>query len=367
TLQALADERRDPPPPVLEEYSGPATIETYTVHYGRDGEPLQGVVILRTPSGERTMARVVPRAAASLSLLTSWESSAVGVTGEVRNDAFGKPTWIADSDHEGKSPRRQYTTVERRGRVTIVTINRPEAMNALHPPANAELAEIMSEFEQDAEQWVAIVTGAGDRAFCSGNDLKYFSRAMANGEQIEEPALGYAGLTANFEISKPVIAAVNGVAMGGGFEIALACDLIVASDSAEFALPEPKVGLAALAGGLLRLPRQIGLKQAMGMILTGRTVGAREAKSLGFVNEVTTAEQLMDCALSWAERIAACSPMSIRASKQIVNRGLDELSVMAAYTAQSRYPATKALFRSADLREGPRAFAEKRPPQWTGR
>jgi enoyl-CoA hydratase/carnithine racemase len=155
--------------------------------------------------------------------------------------------------------------------------------------------------------------------------------------------------------------------MGGGFEIALACDIIVAAENAVFALPEPRVGLAALAGGLHRLPREIGVKRALGMILTGRRVSAAEGRELGFVNEVVPAAQLMDAAKRWAHEIMALSPMSIRASKQAVYRGLAEPSVEAALKQQNAYLAVAAMFRSEDLREGPKAFAEKRPPQWKGR
>ena len=165
----------------------------------------------------------------------------------------------------------EFCTAARDGRVLTVTLNRPELLNALHPPSHLELDRVWNEFESDPELWVAIVTGAGERAFCAGNDLKY----QAAGGRVEIPASGFAGLTARYDMVKPVIAAVNGVAMGGGFEIALACDLIVASERAVFALPEPRVGLAALAGGIHRLPRQIGLKNAMGMLLTGRRVERR--------------------------------------------------------------------------------------------
>lgn len=255
----------------------------------------------------------------------------------------------------------EFCTATRDGHLLVVTINRPERMNALHPPANFELAAIFDDFAADPELWVAIVTGAGERAFSAGNDLRY----QAEGHKIEVPSSGFAGLTARDGLDKPVIAAVNGVAMGGGFEIALACDLIVASENAVFALPEPRVGLAALAGGLHRLPRQIPLKQAMGMILTGRRVPAREGKELGFVNEVVPAGELMAEAKRWAALIMECSPMSIRASKESVYRGLDEANLASAMTA--RYPAVAALFRSEDLIEGPRAFAEKRKPQWKGK
>src|SRR5690606_3699403 len=144
------------------------------------------------------------------------------------------------------------------------------------------------------------------------------------------PPSGFAGLTTRYDLNKPLIAAVNGVAMGGGFEIALACDLIIASEAATFALPEPRVGLAALAGGLHRLPRMIGQKQALGMILTGRRVSAAEGQALGFVNEVVAPADLLDAARRWAAQICELSPMSIRASKEAVYKGLDEPTLEAA-------------------------------------
>jgi enoyl-CoA hydratase/carnithine racemase len=256
----------------------------------------------------------------------------------------------------------EFCVVERDGPLTLVTINRPEVMNALHPMANHELHEVFERFAADPDQWVAIVTGAGDKAFSAGNDLKY----QAGGGKMSVPPSGFAGLTARFGLNKPVIAAVNGLAMGGGFEIALACDLIVAADTATFALPEPRVGLAALAGGLHRLPREIGVKKALGMILTGRRVSAAEGLALGFVNEVVPAAQLMSAARTWADQILALSPMSIRASKEAVYRGLGEPSVEAALKAQAKYEAVSAMFRSADFVEGPMAFAQKRPPHWKG-
>ena len=182
---------------------------------------------------------------------------------------------------------------------------------------------------------------------------------------VEVPARGFAGLTSRFDNPKPVIAAVNGVAMGGGFEIALACDLIIASENATFALPEPRVGLAALAGGVHRLPRQISLKHAMGMILTGRRVGAREGFELGFVNEVVPAAELMAAARRWAEQIFECAPLSVRGSKQAALEGLDHASLEEAMSA--RYDGLRDMLKSEDFVEGPRAFAEKRPPQWKGR
>jgi len=368
SLQEQADRLRDPVPELAEDYAGAAQVETYTVQYGRDGAPLQGIVIVRTPDGRRAMGRVMADDAESMSRLLTVEHTAVGAPGHLRIDTFGLPTWEAGEAQRGRKERPlRFCKVEREGPLTIVTINRPEAMNALHPASNAELAEVFDDFAADPEQWVAIITGAGDRAFSSGNDLKFTAMAMARGESIDPPLTGFAGLTARFDLNKPVIAAVNGVAMGGGFEIALACDLIIAAESAAFSLPEPKVGLAAIMGGLLRLPAQIGLKQAMAMILTGRRVSAAEGLALGFVNQVAKPEALMAEARRWAAEIIACSPMSIRASKEIVRRGLEEPSLAEASRRQQQYPALKALFRSADVREGPLAFAQKRPPRWQGR
>jgi enoyl-CoA hydratase/carnithine racemase len=256
----------------------------------------------------------------------------------------------------------EFVRVERDGPITTITLNRPEVMNALHSPAHFELGEVFDAFAADPDQWVGIVTGAGERAFSAGNDLKH----QAGGGKMGSPPSGFAGLTSRFDLTKPLIAAVNGVAMGGGFEIALACDLIIASEAAVFALPEPRVGLAALAGGLHRLPRQIGLKRAMGMILTGRRVSAKEGAELGFVNEVVAPDQLLAAARRWAALICECSPMSIRASKDAIHRGLDEPTLEAAIKGQGRYPAVAAMFGSADFVEGPMAFAQKRAPKWTG-
>lgn len=253
-----------------------------------------------------------------------------------------------------------YALVERDGPLTVVTINRPEAHNALNAPAHMELEAIFDDFAADDSQWVAILTGAGEKAFCAGHDLKQ----QVSGGGLTVPAGGFGGLTLRTGLNKPIIAAVNGAAMGGGFELALACDLVVASQNAVFALPEVRVGLAALAGGIQRLPQQIGLKAAMGMILTGRRVSAEEGQRLGFVNEVAESD-VMATARRWAADLLECSPLSVRASKEAVLRSL-ALPTMDAMGVQWDFPAMVAMLGSQDALEGPRAFAEKRKPVWQG-
>jgi enoyl-CoA hydratase/carnithine racemase len=255
----------------------------------------------------------------------------------------------------------QFCKVEVKEHVMSITLNRPEQRNALHPPANHELGAVFDSFEKDPECWIAIVTGEGEKAFCAGADLKH-TDSMTGGKFT--PPSGFAGLTSRFERLKPVIAAVNGVAAGGGFELALACDIVVASDAARFGLTEPRVGLAALGGGIQRLIREIGLKRAHGMLLTGRLVSAQEGSQLGFVNEVVPQAELLAAARRWADQILQCSPSSICATKAVAN-ALDGQSVRASMDSMLALPAVAGLFKSADSKEGPRAFAERRAPRWS--
>jgi enoyl-CoA hydratase/carnithine racemase len=259
----------------------------------------------------------------------------------------------------------QYATYEKRDHVAVVTIRRPEVMNALHPPANEELSTIWNDFDADPDLWVAILTGAGDRAFSAGNDLKY-TAAHADQNARPRPPLkgGFGGITSRFDLFKPIIAAVNGWAMGGGCEMALACDIVIAAEHARFGLPEPRVGLIAGAGGVQRLPRKIPLTIAMGMILTGKAIDAAEAHRWGLVNDVVPAAELMPAAERWAAEIMQCAPLAVRGSKEAAMTGLD-LPLEAAL--RRSYDNVQAHMASQDRVEGPRAFAEKRAPAWAGR
>jgi enoyl-CoA hydratase/carnithine racemase len=258
----------------------------------------------------------------------------------------------------GQDKQYRFCKVADEGRLRIVTINRPEVMNAMHSDASHELAAVWDEFASRDDLWVGIVTGAGDRAFSAGNDLK----VQAAGKRGPRPHSGFGGLAYRFDLNKPLIAAVNGIAMGGGFELALACDIIIATENAVFALPEPRVGLIAGGGGVHRLPRMIPFKQAMGMILTGRRVSAQEGLQLGFVNEVVPSGEALAVARRWAQQILECSPMAVRASKEAIFRGLDESSLEKA--VRTIYPAQQANTDSLDYIEGPKAFAQKRKPNW---
>ncbi|MEE9277195.1 MAG: enoyl-CoA hydratase-related protein, partial [Dehalococcoidia bacterium] len=216
----------------------------------------------------------------------------------------------------------EFITYEQDGRVVTITINRPEVLNAIHPPASVELTEAWNTFRDDDDAWVAILTGAGDRAFSAGNDLKYSAEMSRKGVgRALAGAGGFGGICSDFNCSKPMIAAVNGFALGGGLEMALACDIIVCADSARLGLPEPTVGLMAGAGGVHRLPRHIPLKIALGYMLTGRHMTAEEALRWGLVNEVVPRAEVVPAARRWADAILKCAPLSIRATKEASYRG----------------------------------------------
>ncbi|MDC0892318.1 enoyl-CoA hydratase-related protein [Pseudomonadales bacterium] len=260
------------------------------------------------------------------------------------------------------------TLFEVKDKVAWITLNRPAAMNSINPELRWQLSEHLNEVENNDDIWLAVITGAGERAFCAGADLKH--RAMernATSEQLakwRQLAQETKHIIERWHFKKPLIAMVNGYALGGGLEIAMACDIIVAADHAEFGLPEPRRGLIAGSAGVHRLPRQIGLKPAMGYLLTGRHMSAMRAFQLGLVNEVVPANELTDTVKGYVDDILRCAPLAVRATKEAAVKGLDHPLAQAFYT---RYEGEVARQQSADALEGPRAFAEKRSPQWQGK
>ena len=248
-------------------------------------------------------------------------------------------------------------------RVARVTIDRPEVLNALDADAEEAFETIWQRLEADREVRAVVLTGAGERAFCVGADIKSVGRSGLEYWALARPA-GFGGIALRTTLDIPVIARVNGHALGGGFEMALGCDLIIAAAEASFGLPEPRVGRLPLDGGMVLLQRQVPFHQAMGVLLTGRRLSAAEALPMGLVNEVVPRTELDTAVDRWLADILACAPLSLRAIKQAVRR----TAHLAATEAQAlRLPAVIACLQSADGEEGVRAFQEKRPPVWSGR
>jgi crotonobetainyl-CoA hydratase len=250
---------------------------------------------------------------------------------------------------------------ERRGRIALFTINRPEQRNAIDPDVTRLMNEHVVEFERDPELWVGIVTGAGDVAFSAGADLK----AVAEGRMAEIKDAGPYGLAGLMrgERTKPMIAAVNGVALAGGLEIAIACDIVVASETARFGIPEVSRGIIAGAGGLQRLPLLIPPLRALEMILTAQPIEAEEAHRLGLVNHVVPPARVLERAFEIAETIVANAPVAVQESRAVARTSIVSGEVAAWERTDQAWERVRA---SPDALEGPTAFAERRPPVWVG-
>ncbi len=256
----------------------------------------------------------------------------------------------------------EFIKTEKKGHILVVTMNRPEVYNAVHVDMHNEMAACWDAFAADQDLWIAVLTGAGDKAFCAGNDLK---ATAAGGSKAKMTDTGFAGLSSRFDLEKPIIAAVNGFAMGGGFETALSCDIILASDQAKFALPEVKVGFFAAASGVQRLSRYIGRLAAQEMMYTGRTIMADEALSLGCVNAVYPADELMAKAMEKAEQLCSVSPSAVKATKRVLNDMYirDGMQGSIAYSRE----VIVDLSKTEDFKEGVNAFVEKRKPNWVNK
>lgn len=251
----------------------------------------------------------------------------------------------------------EFVATERRGAVLVITLDRPEAHNAVNRAVSLEMAEALDTFEADHDLVVAVITGAGG-SFCAGMDLK----AFAAGERPEIEGRGFAAITER-PPAKPVIAAVEGFALAGGCELALACDLIVATETAEFGLPEATLGLVAGSGGLIRLPQRIPRQIALELAITGRRFTATDAYRWGLVNRLAAAGEALDDALQLAEEITANGPLAVQMTKRIISESAtwppDEVW-------DRQRPLVDSVLASNDAREGAVAFAERRPPRWTG-
>jgi enoyl-CoA hydratase/carnithine racemase len=275
---------------------------------------------------------------------------------------------VSGAGVSGANPRRSRVRFEKRAHVAYVTLDRPDVLNAMDLRMHEELGVIWDEIEADDDVRVIVLTGAGDRAFSAGQDLR--ERAELNKLGAQPTTFGSRGqpgwprLTERFSFSKPVVARVNGYALGGGFELALACDIIVAADHAVFALPEVLLGLVPGAGGAFRLPRQLPLKIAMGYLLTGRHMTAHVALRFGLVNEVVPADVLDRCVAGWVDDLLRAAPLAVRAIKEAVFRSVD-MPMEQAFATRFEWEQRRRYSR--DAIEGPQAFAEKRNPIWNGR
>ena len=247
---------------------------------------------------------------------------------------------------------------ERRGHIELLTINRPEARNAINRATAVALSDALDEAETDDDVWVVVLTGSGDKAFSAGMDLKAFATG-------EFPATdkGFGGIT-NRDFPKPLICAANGSALAGGFEMMISCDMVVAADHAKFGIPEASRGLVAGAGGLIRLPKRVPITIALEMALTADPIDADRAYELGLVNRVVPGAQVLDAAITLAERIVKNAPLAVRTSKSVMKQAM-ELNEERAWALNT--DSFAMIGRSADALEGAVAFAEKREPHWRGK
>ncbi len=255
-------------------------------------------------------------------------------------------------------------TYETKGRLAYITINRPERRNAIDPQTSQDLFNAFTAFKEDDGLWLAVLTGAGDQAFSAGADLVAMSQAFAGGGGMSGYQAPFGGITRGFECWKPIIAAINGYCLAGGLELALACDVRIAVDSATFGLPEPKRAIIPAAGGTQRLPRFVPLAFAMELLLSGERFDAQTALRFGLVSRVVPAAQLMATVEEVAAKILECGPLAVRAIKQAALQGR-EMSLEDGLKLESQLAGQ--VFRSEDAREGPTAFAQKRPPEYKGR
>jgi enoyl-CoA hydratase/carnithine racemase len=268
-----------------------------------------------------------------------------------------------DAAKEDPVPGYKNIIYEKKGRIAYVTLNREERRNAIDGATSQELLDAFTDFKADDEVWVAILTGAGDKAFSAGADLVAMAESFRGGQGMRFD-VPFAGITRGYECWKPMIAAINGYCLAGGLELSLCCDIRIATEHATFGLPEPKRAIIPGASGTQRLPRAIPLAYVMELMLTGERFDSAWALRAGLVSQVVPAEQLMPTVEGIAAKILECGPLAVRSIKQAVLQGRD-MTLADGLKLESEL--TGKIFSTEDAREGPTAFAQKRPPEYKGR
>lgn len=362
-LQAEVDAARAASPAVLDRYEGPATVESYLVKYDGGGDPQLATIVARTPDGARTVAAIPASDFRAQALLINGEREPIGLPGNIAL-VDGQMRWRFDEAllPPVGAPGSPVLLERRDGFVAVVTLNRPLRMNAVNARLARAIAEIIQVTEADPAIRVVVFASSRPEVFCAGLDLS----AIANPRALQELMAvegGFAGFV-NASRRKPWIAAVRGQALGGGFELALACELIVAAEDSQFGLPEVKRGIIAAAGGVARLPRALPRNLAAQAILTGEPMAAELLQRFGVVNALAPADRVVDEAVALARRIAANAPLAIAESLALLKLGVDETD---AELSRLSLEAGGRLMMSADAREGGQAFMEKRAPVWKGK
>ncbi len=362
-LQAEVDAAREVSPTLLDSYEGPATVESYLVKYDGGGDPQLATIVARTADGARTVAAIPAGGFRAQALLINGSREPIGLGGRITL-VDGQMRWNFDeADLPPVGAPGSPVLLERRdGFVAVVTLNRPLRMNAVNARLARAIAEIIRVTEADPTIRVVIFASSRPEVFCAGLDLS----AIANPRALQELMAvegGFAGFV-NASRRKPWIAAVRGQALGGGFELALACELIVAAEDSQFGLPEVKRGIIAAAGGVARLPRVLPRNLAAQAILTGEPMAAELLHRFGVVNALAPADQVIDEAVTLGRRIAVNAPLAIGESLGLLKLGTDETD---AELSRLSLEAGGRLMMSADAREGGQAFMAKRAPVWKGK
>jgi acetyl-CoA C-acetyltransferase len=350
-----------PSPTIAAQPIGTARTETYTLEYDRAGRPERGLIVGRLDDDSRFIANVADGNAETLARLADEHAEPIGMIGHVGPGLDGRNLFRLAFPGAAVATSEAAVVSERCGAVLVVTINRPRVRNAIDDQVAQGIEAALDAAERDDSIAAVVITGAGDKSFSAGADLKFAAATGGRGMITERG--GFAGIVKR-AFPKPLIAAVNGTALGGGFEIALACDLIVAAEHAVFGLPEVKRGLIAGAGGLIRVGRLLPRPLALEIAMTGEPISAGRAQELGLVSRVIPAAALLDTALGLAELVASNGPLAVRLSKELVTAAPD-LTMEEAWARNDAL--SQQIIQSEDMREGLQAFAEKRRPNWKGR